>query len=98
MLRHAANRTLPDEWANRPKKGFPVPIRLWLREEKYVQTVRRYFESEYAAEFFDVDALVKMLEDHASGKVNNARKIWTVFTFLVWYKRFFIDFILPVYN
>lgn len=98
VLRHAANRTLPDEWANRPKKGFPVPIRLWLREEKYVQTVRRYFESEYAAEFFDVDALVKMLEDHASGKANNARKIWTVFTFLVWYKRFFIDFILPVYN
>ena len=98
VLRHAANRTLPDEWANRPKKGFPVPIRLWLKEEKYVQIVRRYFESEYASEFFDVDKIVKMLDDHASGKVNNARKIWTVFTFLVWYKRFFIDFILPVYN
>ena len=98
VLRHAANRTLPDEWANRPKKGFPVPIRLWLKEEKYVQIVRRYFESEYAAEFFDTDKIVKMLDEHASGKVNNARKIWTVFTFLVWYKRFFIDFILPVYN
>ena len=98
VLRHAANRTLPDEWANRPKKGFPVPIRLWLREEKYVQIVRRYFESEFASEFFDVDKLVKMLDEHASGRANNARKIWTVFTFLVWYKRFFIDFILPVYN
>ena len=41
ILRHAANRTLPDEWANRKKKGFPVPIRLWLREEKYAQLVRR---------------------------------------------------------
>ena len=98
VLRHAANRTLPDEWANREKKGFPVPIRLWLREEKYVQIVRRHFESTYAAEFFDTDALIRMLDDHASGKVNNARKIWTVFTFLVWYKRFFIDFILPIYN
>ena len=37
-------------------------------------------------------------DQHASGKENNARKIWTVFTFLVWYKRFFIDFILPIYN
>ncbi|MBE6679413.1 MAG: asparagine synthase (glutamine-hydrolyzing) [Ruminococcaceae bacterium] len=98
VLRHAANRTLPDEWANRPKKGFPVPIRLWLREEKYVQIVRRYFESDYASEFFDVDAIIKLLENHASGKENNARKIWTIFTFLVWYKRFFIDFIIPVYN
>ena len=98
VLRHAANRTLPDEWANREKKGFPVPIRLWLREEKYVQIVRRYFESAYASEFFDTDALIQLLDDHASGKANNARKIWTTFTFLVWYKRFFIDFILPIYN
>lgn len=98
VLRHAANRTLPDAWANRPKKGFPVPIRLWLREEKYVQIVRRYFESAYASEFFDTEALIAMLEAHAAGRQNNARKIWTVFTFLVWYKRFFIDFILPVYN
>ena len=98
VLRHAANRTLPDEWANRPKKGFPVPIRMWLREEKYVEIVRRAFESEYAAEFFDTDALVKLLDDHAAGRANNARRIWTVFTFLTWYKRFFIDFILPVYH
>ncbi len=97
VLRHAANRTLPDEWANREKKGFPVPIRLWLREEKYAQLVRRAFESEYAAEFFDTDALIAMLDAHFDGKANHARKIWTVYTFLVWYKRFFIDFILPVY-
>ena len=98
ILRHAANRTLPDEWANRKKKGFPVPIRLWLREEKYAQLVRRYFESAFASEFFDTDALIRLLDDHVAGKANNGRKIWTVFTFLVWYKRFFIDFILPVYN
>jgi len=98
VLRHAANRTLPDEWANREKKGFPVPIRLWLREEKYAQMVRRAFESEYAAEFFDTDALIAMLDAHFAGKANHARKIWTVYTFLVWYKRFFMDFILPIYN
>ena len=98
VLRHAANRTLPDEWANREKKGFPVPIRLWLREEKYAMAVRHAFESEYAAEFFDTDALIAMLDAHYSGKANHARKIWTVYTFLVWYKRFFIDFILPIYN
>ena len=97
VLRHAANRTLPDEWANREKKGFPVPIRLWLREEKYAMMVRHAFESEYAAEFFDTDALIAMLDAHFAGKANHARKIWTVYTFLVWYKRFFIDFILPVY-
>lgn len=91
VFRHAANKTLPDEWANRPKKGFPVPIRLWLREEKYYKIVKEYFTSDYATEFFDVDKIMKLLDDHYQGKANNGRKVWTIFTFLTWYKRFFVD-------
>lgn len=91
IFRKAANKTLPDEWADRKKLGFPVPIKFWLREEKYRDTVKSYFESDYAKEFFDTDMLLKLLDDHYTGKSNEQRKIWTVFTFLVWYKRFFID-------
>lgn len=91
VLRRAANKTLPDEWANRPKKGFPVPIRYWLKEQKYYDIVKAYFTSDYAAVFFDPAALMKLLDDHFQGKASNQRKIWTVFTFLVWYKRFFVD-------
>ncbi len=91
VMRHAANKTLPDEWANRPKKGFPVPIRYWLREEKYYNIVKESFTSDYAAVFFKPDALMKLLDDHFHERANNQRKIWTVFTFLVWYKRFFVD-------
>ena len=91
VMRHAANKTLPDEWANRPKKGFPVPIRYWLREGKYYNIVKEYFTSDYAAVFFKPDALMKLLDDHFHERANNQRKIWTVFTFLVWYKRFFVD-------
>ena len=91
VMRAAANKALPDAWANRPKKGFPVPIRYWLREEKYYNLVKEYFTSEYAATFFDADALLRLLDDHFHEKADHQRKIWTVFTFLVWYKRFFID-------
>ncbi len=91
VLRKAANKTLPDEWADRKKMGFPVPIRYWLREDKYYNTVKEYFTSDYAAEFFDRKQLVALLDEHKAEKANNQRKIWTVFTFLVWYKRYFID-------
>ena len=90
VLRSAANKTLPDEWANRPKKGFPVPIKFWLREEKYYNIVKEYFESDYAAIYFKPDAIMALLNDHYAEKANNQRKIWTIFTFLVWYKRFFV--------
>lgn len=90
-FRTAANKVLPDEWATRPKKGFPVPIRLWLREKKHYETVRAYFESAWAAEFFETEKIVALLQDHYEERANNGRKIWTIFTFLSWYKRFFID-------
>ena len=88
VLRAAANKTLPDAWANRTKKGFPVPIRNWLREDRYYNLVKESFTSDAAAEYFDTDALVRLLDDHRNG-TNNGRKIWTVYTFLTWHKVFF---------
>ncbi len=90
VFRHAANRNLPDEWATRPKKGFPVPIRNWLRQKEYYEFVQRYFESEFAAAFFHRDKLMQLLNDHYENRANRGRRIWTVLCFLVWYERFFI--------
>lgn len=89
VLRAAANKTLPDEWANRTKKGFPVPIRKWLAEDPYYARVKSAFTSDTAAEYFDVDLLRTMLDAHKTGAANNGRRIWTVYTFLTWHKAFF---------
>ena len=91
VLRHAANRCLPDEWATRPKKGFPVPLKFWLREQKYYDYVKEYFTAPWADEFFDTAKLMRLLDDHYAGKALNQRKIYTALTFLIWYKRYFID-------
>ena len=91
IFRKAANRTLPDEWAERKKLGFPVPIRYWLAEDKYYELVKAEFTSDEAKEFFNTDMLVSLLDEHRSGKSNNGRRIWTVYVFLVWYRRFFVN-------
>ena len=88
VLRTAANKTLPDAWAHRPKKGFPVPIRQWFMEDKYYNLAKTAFASDAAAEYFDVPKLMKLLEDHKSGAARNQRKIWTAYTFLTWHKQF----------
>lgn len=91
VVRHAANRVLPDEWATRPKKGFPVPLKFWLREQKYYDYVKEYFTAPWAEEFFDTSKLMQMLDDHFECRALNQRKIYTALTFLIWYKRYFID-------
>lgn len=89
VMRAAANKTLPDAWANREKKGFPVPIRNWLREDRYYSEVKRSFTSDAAAEYFDTHQLTALLDAHKNGAANNGRRIWTVYTFLTWHRAFF---------
>ncbi|MBQ9808324.1 MAG: asparagine synthase (glutamine-hydrolyzing) [Ruminococcus sp.] len=91
-MRLAAKKDTPEQTARtaaKKKLGFPVPIRVWLKEDKYYNIVRSTFESESAKEFFNTAPLIKLLDDHRDGKADNSRKIWTVFIFLVWYKVYF---------
>lgn len=88
-LRKAAEKTLPPLTANKDKLGFPVPIRVWLKEEQYYNIVKEAFLSPAAEKYFDTKALIKLLNRHKSGKEDLSRKIWTVYTFLVWYNQFF---------
>lgn len=90
LFRAAANRHIPVESAERKKAGFMVPVRIWLREEKYASRVREMFERDFASEFFDVAKLISMLDKHVSGEENNARAIYTVYSFLLWYEQYFV--------
>ena len=88
-LRLAAEKTIPERTAKKDKLGFPVPIRVWLKEEGYYNTVKEAFQSETAKKYFNTKELIKLLDRHKAGKEDNSRKIWTVYTFLVWHKEFF---------
>ncbi len=89
-MRGAALKTIPEKTADKKKLGFPVPVRAWLRDERYAATVREAFNTEAANEFFNTAELNKMLDQHMSGKRDNWRQIWCVFIFLVWYNEYFV--------
>ena len=88
-MRKAALRRLPPATAQKKKLGFPVPTRVWLREERYYNIVRQAFESETAAQFFQTKELVALLDEHRAGRRDNNRKIWTIYVFLIWYDIYF---------
>ena len=90
LFRRITEKYLPKESARKKKLGFPVPIRVWLKEEPYYFAVRESFTGKAAREFFHTEELVRLLEEHRKGVKDNSRKIWTVYTFLVWH-RVYID-------
>ena len=89
-FRTAAAKVLPEEIAFRKKLGFIVPIRIWMADERYNQDVQRLFHSDIAEKFFDVDAINEIFDEYAGGNSDNWRKVWTIYTFLVWYEEYFV--------
>lgn len=88
-FRLAASKVLPEEIAFRKKLGFIVPIRIWLADERYNADVRARFAGETAKKFFNADEIQAIFADYIAGNSDNWRKIWTIYTFLVWYDIYF---------
>ena len=88
-FRTAAAKVLPDEIAFRKKLGFIVPIRIWMADSRYNQDVLARFKSETAAKFFKPEEINAILEEYLGGNSDLWRKVWTIYTFLVWYDIYF---------
>ena len=91
-FREVAAEKLPESTFKKKKLGFPVPIRVWLKQPKYYERVKEAFTSPDAAQFFKTERLVELLDNHFNGIKDNSRKIWEVYMFLVWYQVYFHDF------
>ena len=89
-LRTAASQVLNEEIAFRKKLGFIVPIRIWMADDRYNQDVRAKFNSDMAEKFFNIDKINEIFNDYISGNSDNWRKVWTIYTFLVWYEEYFV--------
>lgn len=89
-FRTAAAKVLPEEIAFRKKLGFIVPIRIWLADDRYNADVRAKLTAEWAGQFFDLAYVDEIWKDYVGGNSDNWRKIWTIYTFLVWYEEYFL--------
>lgn len=85
IFRHAFRDIVNPETVMRPKKGYPVPVRVWLKDELY-DWARDIIVSPYADEFINKEQALKLLEDHRLGKADNYRTLWTILAFITWYK------------
>jgi asparagine synthase (glutamine-hydrolysing) len=85
ILREAMKGIVPDAIFNRPKLGFPVPIRHWLKNEMF-DWAMEIIESSGTEEYIDKAYVINLLEAHRSGRGDYSRKIWTVLIFMIWHQ------------
>jgi asparagine synthase (glutamine-hydrolysing) len=87
-LRKALEPIVPAHVLNRPKLGFPVPIRHWLRAGELMDWAYATIAASEAGDYVDLAAVRAMLDEHRSGTSDHSRRLWTVLIFMLWYAIF----------
>ncbi|NUS73631.1 MAG: asparagine synthase (glutamine-hydrolyzing) [Corynebacteriales bacterium] len=86
-MRQALEGVVPPQIVNRPKLGFPVPTRVWLRDLMY-EWARDILRNSAADDIVDLNYVLGLLEAHRRGDRDYSTKIWTVLVFCVWHAIF----------
>ena len=89
ILRKVAKKVIPTKAYQKEKKGFPVPLREWIKKEELYQEIKRTISQEFVKTYFHQDYLLKLLEQHKSNKKDNYKKIWAIYCFIKWYEIYF---------
>ena len=88
-LRRALEPIVPPHVLNRPKLGFPVPIRHWLRAGELLDwAYATVATSQARASWSTSPRSARMLDEHRSGASDHSRRLWTVLIFMLWHAIF----------
>lgn len=86
-LRESLAEVVPAHVLHRKKLGFPVPIRIWLKDEMY-DWARNWMMVSQTDHLFNKRECLQLLEDHRLGKLDASRKIWTILTYMIWHHNY----------
>jgi asparagine synthase (glutamine-hydrolysing) len=88
LLKNIAHQYIPKKILDRPKKGFGVPLNLWLRDDL------KFYVTEYLSNdriskrgLLDVKRVETIRDKFLSGQNANVAQIWNIIVFELWADR-----------
>jgi asparagine synthase (glutamine-hydrolysing) len=90
VFRKAMQGIVPDFILNRPKLGFPVPLRAWLKGKAGADLVER-MEAGGIADYVRMDAVKEMLAKHQNGHADYSRNLWVLSIFALWNETYMLE-------
>lgn len=89
ILRKLAEKYLPAELINQPKRGFEIPLKKWIDGELRDLIASYLFSTNtYYGDFVDRSFVQKLWNKKIkTGDEKRAKMLWTLFALEVWYKK-----------
>jgi asparagine synthase (glutamine-hydrolysing) len=87
ILRKLAERYLPETIISQPKRGFEIPLKLWVNTELREIISDHLINNPYSANYISVEFIRGLVDN----KINvpdekRAKMLWTLFSLEIWHK------------
>lgn len=85
ILKKSLENILPHDIIYRPKKGFGIPLALWLKNELKDQLLRHLDPQKIKKEgIFNPGTIQQLVQQHLSGRRNNRKQLFSLLMFELW--------------
>jgi asparagine synthase (glutamine-hydrolysing) len=90
LLKELMRNKLPNQIIDRPKKGFGIPVSLWLRNE-LKDTMESYLSEERIKKqgLFNYSYIERLKKEHLSKKQNHRKLLWSLMMFEMWREAYY---------
>jgi asparagine synthase (glutamine-hydrolysing) len=86
LLRDTVADVLPPTLVNAPKRGFVIPLTLWLRSTLRPLVERLLASERLAAQgLFKPDFYARYVQSHLDGRQDNTQVVWAALMFQLWH-------------
>jgi asparagine synthase (glutamine-hydrolysing) len=88
ILRQAMRPFLPKSVLTKPKQGFSIPLKHWLRRE-LKPFMMDLLSSDRIKQrgYFNPSTVSRWMTEHLSGRYNHSHRLWSLMVFELWHQR-----------
>ena len=85
LMRTAMAERIPSEILAKPKQGFSIPLKHWLRNTlKPIMTDLLSEETVSRRGYFNAKAVLRWQQEHVRGQRNHSHRLWALMVFELW--------------
>jgi asparagine synthase (glutamine-hydrolysing) len=85
ILKQAMAGRLPHEVLNKPKQGFSIPLKNWLRGPlKPMMMDLLSHEKVQQRGYFNPECVSRWVSEHMNGTMNHSHRLWALMVFELW--------------
>jgi asparagine synthase (glutamine-hydrolysing) len=87
VLKKAAEKWIPKDVIYRRKRGLSVPVASWINGGLRTEVDRLLSSERLRAHGINDVYVHQLLDEHRSGRANNAKALWAVVMLEAWFER-----------